>query len=929
MKRAGWFRGASILMSDESARPNRSEALRHRADPAEEGGSTPLTDVDGNRADIAWTMVDASPDALVMVNESGVIQLVNRQAEALLGYDRGELLGLPVEVVLPEHLAAVHRAHRTRYRAAPEVRAMGSGLELVARRRDGLQVPVEISLSPFHINRELHIIAAIRDVTERKRLEVEASRVRGALDAIADGVYLFDPDTWRFVYVNGGAVAQSGYDCEELVGEMTPLHLAPELTRLTFGEMVARVVTGETRQLLAETTMLHRLGRQFPVEFSLECPASQPGHRLLSAVVRDISARRAEERRTRLVQHSIDAVSDAVFMCDEQTLEFTYVNQGAVDLHEYSYEELLGGMGPGDLAPNLDPAELRSALDYLEDAPGEGVRLRTDGERKDGTLVPVDVEINWPAPTHPGDPRPVMAVVRDMTDHVEQERALTASEARFRAAFGEGPTPMAIVDVRADGERTMVDVNEALADLFGYARSEILGRSVDDLIVDDDERPQASVASPTTPGRVANPDGLVRGVCADGAGIWLRRHSSALDPEGGSTHQIVHIVDVTAEIEAEIARRRQEDLTAALSSVRLRMLQGGSRAAGLALLCEAAAELLRGPGALILTPSGDHGELRIEACVGVPTRIRERLSFTTTTGAVGDLFSSGRATYLNTGRHPATPEETRAVLDEQGVGPILLAPLPGADGVAGVLIVVRLDDAAHFTDADLDPAQQLASGAVNAIDLAESRAKESLLRILEDRDRIGRDIHDKVISRLFGTGMNLQAVLTLDHDRGAVADRIGGAVEDIDQAIKDIRSAIYGVRSLADWGRGVRGEILAVAAEHDRAFGFEPTVTLEGPIDSLPSDVTDDVLAVVREALTNAAKYANASSVCVEVVCTATEVDVRIIDDGPGLDQSEAATPLSGKGLGNLSARAEAHGGSIRLTSDPGSGTTVLWHVPL
>ena len=117
--------------------------------------SQPLSDVDASDAMLAWAMVEASPDALVMVDEQGVIELVNRQTEVLFGCDRGDLLGHPVETLLPGRFAQIHAAHRTRYRVAPEVRSMGSDLDLLARRADGTEFPVEISLSPLRRRRRL------------------------------------------------------------------------------------------------------------------------------------------------------------------------------------------------------------------------------------------------------------------------------------------------------------------------------------------------------------------------------------------------------------------------------------------------------------------------------------------------------------------------------------------------------------------------------------------------------------------------------------------------------------------------------------------------------------------------------------------------------------------------------------------------------
>ena len=118
--------------------------------------------------------LDTSPDALVVVNAAGQIILVNRQGETLFGYPRQELVGQPLEVLLPERLHAAHMHHREQYAASPHIRPMGVGLELSARRKDGIEVPIDISLSPLHFDDAFYVIAAIRDITERKLLEQRA-----------------------------------------------------------------------------------------------------------------------------------------------------------------------------------------------------------------------------------------------------------------------------------------------------------------------------------------------------------------------------------------------------------------------------------------------------------------------------------------------------------------------------------------------------------------------------------------------------------------------------------------------------------------------------------------------------------------------------------------------------------------------------------
>jgi PAS domain S-box-containing protein len=157
------------------------------------------------REDRSSRLLDAAPDAIVIVNEKGVIELVNLQTERTFGYARDELIGQPVEVLVPARYRSTHVGHRSRFTAGPKARPMGSGLELFGQKRDGSEFPIEISLSPVEIDGALLVSAAIRDITERKRLEDEAKRgnnhLRSAVESIPGAFVLFDVDD-RLVLCN-------------------------------------------------------------------------------------------------------------------------------------------------------------------------------------------------------------------------------------------------------------------------------------------------------------------------------------------------------------------------------------------------------------------------------------------------------------------------------------------------------------------------------------------------------------------------------------------------------------------------------------------------------------------------------------------------------------------------------------------------------
>src|SRR5690348_2955660 len=138
-----------------------TEPMTGRA--AESGALRPLSDL-SLTDEVVWQVLEAAPDAVVLIDAEGRIALANRQVESLFGYDRAELLGQHVETLVPDDMRRVHTAHRLRYRAEPRRRAMGADLELSGRRSDGSLVPVEIALSPLRSEDATLTIAIVRDV---------------------------------------------------------------------------------------------------------------------------------------------------------------------------------------------------------------------------------------------------------------------------------------------------------------------------------------------------------------------------------------------------------------------------------------------------------------------------------------------------------------------------------------------------------------------------------------------------------------------------------------------------------------------------------------------------------------------------------------------------------------------------------------------
>ena len=209
-----------------------------------------------------------------------------------------------------------------------------------------------------------------------------------------------------------------------------------------------------------------------------------------------------------------------------------------------------------------------------------------------------------------------------------------------------------------------------------------------------------------------------------------------------------------------------------------------------------------------------------------------------------------------------------------------------------------------------------------AVSLGASSARTERARseLFEDRERIARDMHDNVIQRLFATGMSLQSAAPMSDPQ--VRAKLDTAVDELDAAIKDIRHAIFALHRVPG-ARPLSAEIATVCGDSAVTLGFSPELRLSGRTADIPESVSADLLAVVREALSNVARHAAATSVHVSVE-VGDDVSVLVTDDGRGLPADVVRS-----GLANLARRAERRGGSFALDPGAGSGSTLTWRVPL
>jgi signal transduction histidine kinase len=255
-------------------------------------------------------------------------------------------------------------------------------------------------------------------------------------------------------------------------------------------------------------------------------------------------------------------------------------------------------------------------------------------------------------------------------------------------------------------------------------------------------------------------------------------------------------------------------------------------------------------------------------------------------------------------------------------GTVVLVPLRAQIALGGLLLVTLEAGRSSLEIEEVDLLASLADQASLALDRAEAIADREELALVADRDRIARDLHDLVIQRLFATGLQLQgARRTATSDE--VRERLDSAVTDLDTTIRDIRSTIFELQRVGE--RSLRSDLRDLAKEYVPVLGFTPLVRTTGPVDTaVGAELGEQLLAVLREALSNTARHAEASAAVVEVEVTADRVVLSVTDNGKGIPAERRES-----GLRNVRRRAADHGGTVRLLMEEPHGTRVEWSVPL
>jgi signal transduction histidine kinase len=371
----------------------------------------------------------------------------------------------------------------------------------------------------------------------------------------------------------------------------------------------------------------------------------------------------------------------------------------------------------------------------------------------------------------------------------------------------------------------------------------------------------------------------------------------------------------------DVARTRQEWLRASATITRrLLSIDPGDP---LQLVVDLARDVADADLVVVALPTADGTALRIDVAVGSGADDVTGVRIPVAGSLCGRVLTTGHP--LRDSWREETPGLGSAVSPDMELDPMLIVPLVGTRQVNGVLIAARQRDQAAFTDDDLDMLTGFANQASLALELTEARLEQQRAAVADDRERIAADLHDHVIQRLFAAGLSLQSVTKQLGSGTPASERITENITNLDQTISQIRTTIFQLhRATGAVASGLRGRILDVVADVTPALGFSPGTRFTGPLhSSVPDDIAEDLLAVLREALSNIARHAHAGSAAIDISVHDALV-LRVVDDGVGIGVTTRRS-----GLANMAARAERHSGTLHISRGDRAGTELAWTVPI
>ena len=369
--------------------------------------------------------------------------------------------------------------------------------------------------------------------------------------------------------------------------------------------------------------------------------------------------------------------------------------------------------------------------------------------------------------------------------------------------------------------------------------------------------------------------------------------------------------------------RRREQWLDALREITSDILAGSDEDSMLAGIAEHSRQLAGAAAAHILTWGPAPGELVVAAAVGANAASVRGQSLPAAKSISGEVMETGQP--LVTDDVGAHGNAYQPVVRLGRIGPAIFVPLRARGRATGTLMVANLKGGRSFDAGTVRLMETFADQASVAMEYARAQTELRRIGLMEERERIAKELHDGVIQALFAVGMGLQgtALMTGSSEQ---ALRIEGAVGELDKVIRDLRNYIFGLRPgiLAD--RQLDQALRTLGEEVMARSGFNVVVDVDNDLAAGLSGRSHEIVQLTREALSNVARHSSATNAAVRLARAGQEALLTIEDDGSGFD---TRGELAGNGLRNMRERAASLGGSLRITSKPGHGTRLRVTFPI
>lgn len=605
----------------------------------------------------------------------------------------------------------------------------------------------------------------------------------------------------------------------------------------------------------------------------------------------------------------LDAMPDGVVISDVEG-QIVLVNGALEELAGYPSEELVG-RSVAVLVPGYQDELRHRRADTAGSRPAHrpvGSGLERALRRKDGTEIPVDLATRV---VRLEERTLVVSSVRDVSAHKQADAKIREGERRWLELVET--VRLAVVGLDHGGRVTYA--NPFLCRLTGYREEEVLGQDWFSFCLPEGSQVEVQdvfddLMTRGSTGRHVNPirtkAGQERVIAWDNA--VLRDHDG--NPVG--TMSIGE--DVTDE---RLARQRLE----AVNEVARAILDGRPVEEVFRTIVQHSRRLVDASIASIVTPEAGGDTLVVRVADGEHAPQLEGMRFSAAGSISGPVMRSGEP--LAVDDVSSDPRAAQPVVQTAAVGPSLFVPLAVADRTFGTLLVGRPLGRQPFREDELRVIELFASQAAVALEHARYQEELHLLAVLDDRERIGRELHDGAIQQLFATGMKLHGVLGIVPDDAA--RRVREAVTELDQVVRDLRGYIWDLRPQ------VTEEPDAVAALRRLGRDLEVSAGVVTLVDIDPEAVaqlgrSDDLVLLARDALSNVERHAQATTCRLRVGRVEAGVLIEIEDDGLGFDPDERSN--AGQGLPSLHERATVLGGTLEIDATPGEGTTIRAVVP-